>query len=356
MENQDIDRNEAATPYKLQKARDKGQVGKSVDAVGAAVFTIAAAYLYWKGWDGLVALFRINHALLVQMAHVQPGAAALWQITASMVTQAFLLLAPFLGIVVLSALVANLAQTGPLLSLDPVKPDFSRLNPATGFKRMFSARTVFDAVRATIKLVLLCWVLWIALRDLLPQFFHLAAWSHAHLARMVTQDIAASGLKIAVLLCLIAAVDYGFTRHEFAKKMRMSRRELKDEHKHREGDPRIRARLRELRREALRRSQAVRNTAAADVVLTNPTHVAVALRYEHGRMHSPQLVAKGAGTLAAAMRKIAARHRVPVIQNPPLAREIYRSLEVDHFIPPELFGRVARIMVWVFAMREARST
>jgi flagellar biosynthetic protein FlhB len=134
----------------------------------------------------------------------------------------------------------------------------------------------------------------------------------------------------------------------------MSRKEVRDEHKEREGDPRIRARLRELRREALRRSMAARRTASADVLLTNPTHYAVALRYVHGEMQSPQLVAKGAGSLAASMREIAARHRVPVVQNPPLARELYRSLEVDHHVPPALYAQVARILVWVFAMREAR--
>jgi flagellar biosynthetic protein FlhB len=136
--------------------------------------------------------------------------------------------------------------------------------------------------------------------------------------------------------------------------MRMSRRDVKDEHKNREGDPRIRYRLRELRREALRRSVAARKTSTADVLLTNPTHVAVALRYVHGEMSSPQLVAKGAGVLAAGMRKIAARHRIPVVQNPPLARQLFRELEVDQHVPPELYSQVARILVWVFAMRDAQ--
>jgi flagellar biosynthetic protein FlhB len=246
-------------------------------------------------------------------------------------------------------------QTGPILSLDPVKPDFDRINPINGLKKLFSMRTLFDGARSSIKLALLGLVVYQALESLGPQFAHLAAVPPASLARTIVEDAAGIGLKMALMLCLIAAVDYGYTRREFDKKMRMSRRELKDESKHREGDPRIRARLRELRREALKRSMAVRQTRSADVVLTNPTHFAVALRYVHGEMQSPQLVAKGCGSLAASMREIAARHRIPVVQNPPLARELYHALEVEQYVPPSLYAQVARILVWVFAMRQARS-
>jgi flagellar biosynthetic protein FlhB len=161
-------------------------------------------------------------------------------------------------------------------------------------------------------------------------------------------------MKMALILALIAAVDWMYTRREFSKKMKMSRRELKDESKNREGDPRIRARLRELRREALKRTLTVRNTRDADVLLTNPTHVAVALRYSHGEMSSPQLVAKGAGRVAGAMRKIASEHNIPIVQNPALARRLFRELAVEQHVPQAMYAEVARIIVWVFAMRERR--
>ncbi len=356
MAEQDLDRNEAATPYKLQKAKEKGQVGKSPEVVAASVFTVAVAYFYWQGWDGLVAQFGYDRALLIEAARLEASPATLWRVVGHMVRDAGLALAPFLATLMLTAIVANIAQTGPVLSFEPVKPDFERINPATGLKKLFSTRTLFDAARAIGKLLLLGLVVYQALKALVPQFFHLAAMPAARLAHTLVDDIAAAGLKIALLLCIIAAIDYGYTHREFAKKMRMSRRELKDEHKNREGDPRIRARLRELRREALSRSMAARNTATADVLLTNPTHYAVALRYVHGEMQSPQLVAKGAGTLAAAMREIAARHRIPVVQNPPLARELYRTVDVRQHVPPLLYAQVARILVWVFAMKKARES
>jgi flagellar biosynthesis protein FlhB len=354
MAEQDLDRNEQATPYRLQKAREHGQVAKSADVVSAVVFTVAVAYLYWKGWDGLQSQFRYGHALLAQAGRLDGSGASLWWLLGGMIRDAGAALAPFFAALMIAALIGNLAQTGPVLSAEPLKADFNRLNPVTGLKKLFSMRTLFDGARAVLKLLLLTLVVYHSIKSLAPQFPQLASMAPAKLAHTILDDAARTGLKVALMLCLIAVVDFGYTRHEFSKKMRMSRRDLKDEDKNREGDPRIRARLRELRREALRRSMAARQTSSADVLLTNPTHVAVALRYVHGEMASPQLVAKGAGAMAAGMRMIAAKHRIPVVQNPPLARQLFRDLEVDQHVPPELYAQIARILVWVFAMRDSR--
>lgn len=351
MAEQDLDRNHAATPYKLQKARERGQVAKSADMVSAVVFTVAVVYLYWKGWDGLRAQFAQDHVLLSQAGKLDASPANLWRLVGGMVQGTALLLAPFLGALMLSALIANLMQTGFILSAEPIKPDFNRLNPVNGFKKVFAMRTLFDTGRALVKLFILTLVAYFALKDLVPQFFQLASMPPAGLAHLMIQDAASAGLKIALALGLIALVDLGFTRREFSKQMRMSHKEMTDEHKHREGDPRIKSRIRELRREMLKRSQAVQNTAKADVLITNPTHVAVALRYVHGEMNSPELVAKGAGLMAAAMRRIAAFKGIPIVQNRPLARALYRDLAVEQSVPPAHFKQVARILVWVFAMK-----
>jgi flagellar biosynthetic protein FlhB len=182
----------------------------------------------------------------------------------------------------------------------------------------------------------------------------LANLSAVGYVRTLIDDIASLGLKMALMLGVIALFDFGYTRHEFAKKMRMSHRDLKDESKHRDGDPRVRARLRELRQEMLKRSLSLQKTRNADVLLTNPTHVAVALRYERGQMESPQMLAKGSGHLAAAMRKIATKHQIPIVQSPELARKLFHDMEVDHYVPQHLYPDVARIIVWIFAMRERR--
>jgi flagellar biosynthetic protein FlhB len=277
--------------------------------------------------------------------------ANLWHLVGGMVADALLMLAPFLGALMLAAIVANVAQTGPILSADPVKPDLSRLSPISGFRKIFSMRTLFDGLRAILKLAALSWVAWEALAGLIPQFFHLAAMSPASLGRTIIDDAAAAGFRIALVMALIALLDFAFAKRQFARQMRMSKRDLKDEHKHREGDPRIKSRIRTLRRELLQKTQAMGNTRNADVMITNPTHYAVALRYVQGEMPSPQVIAKGAGVGAALMRRIAQRHRIPIVENRQLARALYRVAGLEQHVPPSLYAQVARIMVWVFAMR-----
>ncbi|WP_399681024.1 flagellar biosynthesis protein FlhB [Xenophilus sp.] len=353
MSEQDLDRSEAATPFKLRRAREKGQAARSTDAVGAVVFAVAAAYLGWKGADELIRQFVVDRAVLIHAARAS-SPQALWSLIAQGLQASLLQLAPFFGALMLAAVCGNVMQTGPMLSFEPLKADFNRLNPAQGFKKIFSMRVLFDGARACVKLVVLLGVAFLALRALAHQFFALAALSPWGYARALVDDLSSLAFKMALVMGIVALVDWVYTRREFAKKMRMSRRELKDEIKQREGDPRIRARLRELRLEALKRSKALRKTRDADVLVVNPTHLAIALKYEHGRMSSPQLLAKGAGHMAAAMRDVAARHGIPVVRNAPLARELFRSLPVDSHVPPQLYAQVARIIVWVLAMREQR--
>jgi flagellar biosynthetic protein FlhB len=354
MAEQDIDRSEEATPFKLQKAREQGQTARSADAVACTVFLAGVLYLAAQGADAAVALLQLARAALVQVAHTSGDAAGLWPPVAQLAGRAASALLPLLLALPLAAVLASVAQTGMVFSFTPLHMDFQRLNPVTGFRRIFSRRTLFDGVRACVKLVVLSVAAAIALGALLPQFQALSALSPAAFLRTVLDDIASLGWKMGAALAIIAAADMLFTQREFSRRMRMSRRELKDEHKNREGDPRIRARLRELRRELLKRSQSLQNTRNADVVVTNPTHYAVALRYVHGEMDAPRLVAKGAGPLAAAMREIAGRHHVIVVQNPPLARRLFREAAIDESLPASFHAEVARLIVWVLAVRRER--
>lgn len=355
MPEQELDRNQAATPYKLQKARERGVVAKSPDVVSAVVFTAAMVFLSWHGWATWRTQFRFDQALLVKGGRLDPGTGALWDVLDTTLRSSLELAAPFFVTIILAAIAGNLVQTGPVVSVEPLKPDWSRVNPAQGLKRLFTLRTLFVGARALIKLAVLGAVVYLALESLVPHFYSYATLSPLGTVRALLDDLASLGLKIALMLWLVAALDALYTRREFANQMKMSHRELRDEVKHREGDPRIRARLRELRRELLRRSLALRATRDADVVVINPAHLAVALQYVHGEMESPRLLAKGSGRLAAGMRRIAAQQRIPVVQNPPVARALFQGVAVDGLVPPELYGAVARILVWVFAMRDARA-
>ena len=354
MSDQDLDRNEEATPYKLQKAREQGQVAKSPDVVSVVVFLVALVFLYWRGMDGLRSLFKFDVSLIAYMGNTHASSVELWSLLREMLLGMLFMLLPFFLALMLSAIVANMIQTGPILSAEPIKFDFSKLNPANGIKKFFSARSLFDAARVSLKLVLLALAVYLSLKALTSQFFKVAAFSPYQALTVLVDDVVSLGFRMALMLALIAIVDLIYTQREFAKKMRMSKRDVKDEAKNRDGDPRIRSRLRELRREMLKRSLAAAKTKDADVVITNPTHIAVALKYEHGKMDSPQLLAKGAGSLATAMRKVAARHQIPVVQNRRLARRLFHDVDFDQFVPTHLYADVARILIWVMAMRKEK--
>jgi flagellar biosynthetic protein FlhB len=354
MAEQDLDRNEAATPFKLHKARDKGQTPRSTEMVGCVVFLAASGWLAACGLDAWQSLLRLARLALSRAADAtQPHLG--WTLVRELATGAALALWPLFLALVVAAVVGSVAQTGPVFSLEPLRPDFTRLHPAQGLRRIFSLRTLFDAARACVKLVLLTTVAWLAVRSLLPGFAAISGVPPSGFVSVLLADAGALAWKLALALVFVALLDVVYTRREFTRRMRMSRRELKEEFRNREGDPRIRGRLRELRREMLRRSQSLKNTRDAHVVLTNPTHFAVALRYVHGEMPAPRVVAKGAGQLAAAMREIAARHRIVVVQNPPLARRLFREAALDDYIPASVHAEVARIVVWVLAARQQKA-
>ncbi|WZB63196.1 EscU/YscU/HrcU family type III secretion system export apparatus switch protein [Achromobacter xylosoxidans] len=209
-----------------------------------------------------------------------------------------------------------MAQTGLIWSGFPLKPDLARINPVAGLKRLFSLRTTYDAAKSVCKVALLAGVLYMTLKALLGSLSALGERTPFEALRQLLAMLASLALKMAFAALLLALLDMAYTRHEFKRKMRMSKRDVKDEVKNREGDPRVRSRLRSLRIEMLRKAASVRQIGQADVLIVNPTHIAVALQYKRGEMAAPVMLAKGAGLLAARMRAEAARRGVTVVRNP----------------------------------------
>ncbi|WP_423199778.1 MULTISPECIES: EscU/YscU/HrcU family type III secretion system export apparatus switch protein [unclassified Cupriavidus] len=353
MADEDLDKSEAASAYKLKRAREQGQVAKSQEVTSMLMMAVAVALLHARGLDGIMREFRFDAALLQRVA-ADGNSATVLRLLGATLDHLVWSLMPFLITVVIAAIAGNVLQTGVLFAPKALKPDWTRLNPVTGLRQLLSVRTLFQAFRACVKLVLLTLVVWYALLDLLPQFHRLAALPPRRYIDTVLNDIGAIGLRVTIILTLIAAIDLLFMRRQFSKRMRMSKREVKDEHKQREGDPRIRQRQRELRHSMARKVGAIGKAADADVIIANPTHLAIALEYRHGQMDSPRIVAKGAGALAFAIRKIGRNHAVPIVENRPLARALFRQAEIGQHVPPALYADVARIMVWVLAMRRAR--
>jgi flagellar biosynthetic protein FlhB len=354
MAEQEQNRSEDATPYKLQEAQKRGQVAKSQEANFVAVLAAFTLTLYAAGAAMSHDVLALAQSIFVQAGRLEwsvGGVSAWFRDIASL---ALIAITPLLLAVAIAAIAINLAQVGPIFSFKPVTPDFDRLNLANGFKRLFSLRLVYEAFKSVLKLAIVSLVFWLALLQLLPMFLNLLNVDPRGHAQVAMGSVAPLCFKLLMILLVIALIDVIYTRREFAKNMRMSRREVTEEHKQREGDPRIRSRIRQLRMELFKRSRSVSKLPGADVLLTNPTHLAVAISYKHGEMPAPKVLAKGVGEVAAKMRAVARMHRIPVIENRPLARELYRRTDADEFVPEDLYPQVAKILLWVFSMREAR--
>lgn len=349
------DRTEPATPTKLRDARRRGQVAKSLEINSLFVLTLALCAFLLLG-QGMVARQLALSRSLLAGAHrftLDPAqAVALFEVTFHRMVAIFW---PFMAGLVIVAVLMNMAQTGPVFSFFPLKPDPSRVNPVTGFKRLFSAKLLFESLKTLIKIGLFAGVLYFAVAGLLPSLVGLLDRHPDTYPAYLGHEGFLIALKLMAVLVLIALFDLLYTRWDYAKRLRMSRREIKEEVKRREGDPQVRARIRALQREAARRAGALRRVPEADVLITNPTHVAVALSYRRGEMAAPTVIAKGAGDLALRMRETARGHRVPVVENKALARQLFRSVEIDRPIGEAHYPAVAAILVRVFAQRDARA-
>jgi len=356
MAEQDLDRNEAATPFKLEKARQRGSIAKSVDANAVAILAVAT-----------VAAFAWVQRATRQFAHLS---VEIWHragsdlsdpaVATALLGHVFMagleVIAPLIFAIACAAVLVNVVQARPVFTFEPLSPDFTRLNPAQGFRKLFALRSVYEALKSAAKLLILGGVLAGALVALAPAVSALVN-VHAQAHLLLFYDMVGQVLvKLLLVLFLFALVDYVYTQRHYARQMRMSRREIKDEFKQREGDPRIRSRIRELRAKLLKRTQALRELPKADVLITNPTRVAVAIRYEHGIWPAPKIVAKGAGGLARKMRDVAFRHQVPIVQSVALARALYLRTDDNDYVPEQWYPQVARILIWVQAAKRARAS
>ena len=355
MADQDADLTEQATPHKLDEARKKGSVPRSMDFNAMAMMAAFVVTIYASGWDSLRQILVMQQKMLATAGRQQWSVDAMAAWMGQLLSGMLHVLGPLFMTLIVVAVLTNLVQTGPIFSLHPLKPDLERIDPMMGFKRVFSMRTLFEAGKSLVKLVILGAVAYNLVRSAIPGLMGLSAVDPKGYVQLLLVLVAGLLVKLVLTLLGIALADLGFARWEFAKRMRMSKRDVKDETKNREGDPRIRGRIRELRKEMLKRSKSMQRLPSADVLITNPTRLAVALSYTHGKSGAPQVVAKGAGDLARKMRAVAGQHGIPIVQNRELARALFRQVDHEGYVPEKLYPQVAKIMVWVYTMRNAKS-
>ena len=348
---QDQNRNETATPFKQEEARKQGNVPKSLDVNSFVMLLGGAIALYAWGSSISNGEMRIFHAVLSNAHQASFEPAHIGAMLTNLLTRSLGQLTPVLVLVCALAILANFVQTGPIFSWVPLEPKLERLNPIAGFKRIFSLRLLVDTIKTVLKFLLLGGVLYFALLASLPAMMDSMNGSPKSLGGIILGEGTTILFKLLAALAVIMVLDLSYSRWDFAKRLRMSRRDITDEHKRREGDPRIKSRLRELQREVLKRASSSGRVRDADVLIVNPVHLAVAVKYDKSQLDAPVVIAKGAGILAARMRTLAHRHNVPIVHNKALARALFYRVKIDHVVPDQHYRTLAQILVWVFSMR-----
>jgi flagellar biosynthetic protein FlhB len=345
------EKTEKATPRKRSQSREKGQVFKSADLssaliliVGCSVFVISFPYMTRQ-----IAEFfqfymssRLLENLDAAMAHL---------IFTDVIRVLALSLFPILAACFITGLAVNLLQVGFLFTTEPLKFNLNRLNPVDGFKNKFSTRALVELAKSLGKVGLTGYVVYLVFRDLGDVIPALVDMSILEVFRLLKSVFLELTIKIGVLFIIIGVIDYLYQRYTYEKKLRMSKYDIKQEYKQTEGDPLIKSRQRQKQREVAMQRM-MQEVPKADVVITNPTHFAVALKYDADKTEAPVVVAKGADLMARRIRTVAEENGVIIKEDPPLARWLYHNVNIGRMIPPEMFQAVAEVLAFVYKQKK----
>jgi len=338
-----------ATPRRREEARKKGQVSRSAEVNSAFVVLAAIGVLTVVGPRMMSHLKTIMRSFLSRDAAVSSSADA-YTVFQSLSGEALSLLLPFLIPLLIVGVIVNLAQVGFLFTTSPLGPRWGALNPITGFGRKFGRRGWVEMAKAVFKVAVIGTVAYLTVVADFERFVPLLGADSVSFVGQVAQAFQTLGVRVGLALLVIAALDFGYQRWEYEKSMRMSRDEIEREQKQTDGDPQMKSRIRFLQRQ-LSRNRMISAVAEADVVITNPVHVAVALKYDRESMAAPVVVASGKRKMAAKIKEVAREANVPIMEDPPLARLLFKETEVGQAIPVELYQAVAQILAHVWKLR-----
>ncbi len=348
----DSQKTEEPTPKKLEEARKRGQISMSREVNNWVMLFAGTMVIAALSGSMMVQLLEVMR-VYIEQAHAlpkMPGGLGV-VLGEGFKEVIFILALPFM-VLMIAAFLSPFIQVGPLFAPGVIKPDFSKVSIIKGFSRLFSMRSIIELVKGVLKICLVGGVAAIIIYPYFDKFEHMIDMP----INMVMIELGVLVIKmmigVLIVLVVIAAIDLIYQRIEYSKKMRMSRQEIKDEYKQSEGDPHVKAKLRQLRSERVRQRM-MQSVPDADVVITNPTHYAIALKYDPDEMPAPIVVAKGMDEIAARIRKIAKENDIVIYENKPLARALYDVAEIDEMIPTEHFKAVAEIISYVFKLRNS---
>lgn len=353
------EKTEPATSKKLQDARNEGQVAKSQELNSAlsliALFIMLKIFISYIG-DNLFQIFALIYNKIPDIIDESIG--GMTPYLAAMVVNNTLIvilkiLAPVFIIGFLVALLSNIFQVGWKVTGKPMKPKFSKLNPLSGFKRIISKDSMFELLKSIAKVGVITYVAYTSIRGHQDELFLVYDIPLLQVVLLVGSIVLDAGLKISMVYLVLGIADWFYQKHKFKEEMKMTKQEVKDEYKNTEGNPEIKGRQRSRMREASQRRM-MQNLPSADVVITNPTHYAVAIRYDASQYSAPIVVAKGEDFLAMKIKDAAKEHQIEIVENKPLARMLYANVDVGEEVPPELYQAVAEVLAFVYSLRENR--
>lgn len=334
---------EKATPFKLREAKKKGQVAKSMElnhSLILLVFVLIGSALWSSISSQYVSFFKTT---LLAGNQVVFSADSIVEWLSYINRDIFMMVGPLVFIILVSGVFSNIIQTGPMISSETLKFDINRLNPVEGLKKLFSIQKLFDLLKNSLKLLLIGCLLYFGFQIVLPQLISANISSREMVASFIVAKIALVGLGVIVILIPIVLLDFIFTKKEFAKKMRMSQREVKEEHKRQDGNPEIKSKRRQAQKELLKKTSAISNVDKADLIIVNPTHYAIGLKYDKDLMNAPVVIVKGRGEMARTIRELAQRYGKIFFRRPSVARALYKNCDIDQPICAEQFSQVAEI-------------
>jgi len=346
----DQERTEKATPKKRQEARKKGQVAKSQELASVAVLLACLGVFYFGSYYMIGKMLNVMRQLFVESVQFNIDCNNIQHFLVGFANEIFGLLFPLFLAVFSIALLVNYFQVGFVLSTDSIQPKLSKINPINGFQRLFSMKSLVELIKNVFKILIIVSLVYITIKGEIENFIPLSEQSVGEILVYIGKLAFKIVFRTCLLLIILAIFDYLYQRWEYEKNLKMSKQEVKDEFKQTEGDPIIRARIKRLQREAARKRM-MASVPKADVVITNPTHLAVAIHYDQSRMSAPKVVAKGRGHIAEKIRQIATENRVTIVEDRPLAQILYKMVDVDEVIPTNLYKAVAEVMAFVYSMR-----
>ena len=344
------EKTEEATPKKLKDAREEGRVAKSAELNTGisllALFAVMKFYLSYMGNDFLE-VFKLYFNYIGEYRREDYSTGLLLSMVRDIFVRVTLITLPIFAVAVLIAFIINVLQVKWEISAKPLKPKGSKLNPISGFKKMFSLDKVVELIKAVLKIAVIAYIAYNTYQNQWRAIIKMYDYTLLDALSLIGQIVINLGLKISVVFVIIGVADLIYQKLKFKKELRMSKQEIKDEFKQSEGDPQIKGRIRSKMQEASR-ARMMQKLPEADVVITNPTHLAVAIKYDRDVDDAPVVIAKGADSLAVRIKEIAKEHDIAIVENKPLARMLYHNVDLDSEIPQELYQMVAEVLVYVY--------